>query len=207
MITTAWSTGLIAYIRDYGLNVSVEWFHSWEGASQSPDFRHGEDNIFTLSEFAGYDGIVVDLVSMEPAAMESVLQRIRESGVPAVALCQDIEGMYYISVKGFGAIRRFVLHLYEEHGCRSFHFAGGQKGNYENEQRVSAFLDTLRELGVPEEAATVSYGDFGKNTGIEAVRFLTENGGKRIQCEDRAGTFGKVHSDQHRDRCLCRDRG
>lgn len=139
--------------------------------------------------------------------MESVLQRIRESGVPAVALCQDIEGMYYISVKGFGAIRRFVLHLYEEHGCRSFHFAGGPKGNYENEQRVSAFLDTLRELGVPEEAATVSYGDFGKNTGIEVVRFLTENGGKRIQCEDRAGTFGKVHSDQHRDRCLCRDRG
>lgn len=178
MITTAWSTGLIAYIRDHGLDVSVEWFHSWEGASQNTDFRHGEDNIFTLPEFAGYDGIVVDLVNMESAARESVLQRIRESGVPAVALCQDIEGMFYISVKGFGAIQRFVLHLYEEHGCRSFHFAGGPKGNYENEQRVSAFLDTLRELGVPEEAATVSYGDFGKNTGTEAVRFLTKNGGK-----------------------------
>lgn len=29
-----------------------------------------------------------------------------------------------------------------------------------SQQRVSAFLDTLRELGVPEEAATVSYGDY-----------------------------------------------
>ena len=94
MITTAWSTGLIAYIRDHELDVSVEWFHSWEGASQNPDFRHGEDNIFTLPEFAGYDGIVVDLVNMESAARESVLQRIRESGVPAVALCQDVKGMY-----------------------------------------------------------------------------------------------------------------
>lgn len=68
MITTAWSTGLIAYIRDHELDVSVEWFHSWEGASQNPDFRHGEDNIFTLPEFDGYDGIVVDLVNMESAA-------------------------------------------------------------------------------------------------------------------------------------------
>ena len=178
MITTAWSTGLIRYIRDQGLDVSVEWFHSWEGASRNPDFQHGEDNIFTLPEFSDYDGIVVDLVNMETSAREVVLKQIRESGVPAVALCQDVEGMYYISVKGFGAIRRFVLHLYEEHGCRSFHFAGGPKGNYENEQRVFAFLDTLRSLGVPEEAATVSYGDFGKNTGTEAVRLLTEDGGK-----------------------------
>lgn len=29
-----------------------------------------------------------------------------------------------------------------------------------SQQRVSAFLDTLRELGVPEEEATVSYGEY-----------------------------------------------
>ena len=78
MITTAWSTGLIRYIRDHGLDVSVEWFYSREGASQNPDFRYGEDNIFTLPEFSDYDGIVVDLVNMETSAREVVLKQIRE---------------------------------------------------------------------------------------------------------------------------------
>ena len=78
MITTVWSTGLIRYIRDHGLDVSVEWFHSREGASRNPDFRYGEDNIFTLPEFSGYDGIVVDLVNMETSTREVVLKQIRE---------------------------------------------------------------------------------------------------------------------------------
>lgn len=78
MITTAWSTDLIRYIRDHGLDVSAEWFHSWEGASRNPDFRYGEDNIFTLPEFSGYDGIVVDLVNMETSTREVVLKQIRE---------------------------------------------------------------------------------------------------------------------------------
>ena len=78
MITTAWSTGLIRYIRDHGLDVSAEWFRSWEGASRNPDFQYGEDNIFTLPEFSDYDGIVVDLVNMETSAREVVLKQIRE---------------------------------------------------------------------------------------------------------------------------------
>lgn len=51
---------------------------SREGASRNPDFRYGEDNIFTLPEFSDYDGIVVDLVNMETSTREVVLKQIRE---------------------------------------------------------------------------------------------------------------------------------
>jgi hypothetical protein len=151
LVNTAWSTGLVQYIKENNVDASVEWFQSWGGASQNSDFIHGEYNIYTLPDFAEYDGIVVELVNMvDQNARERILNRVRESGVPAVALCDDIPGMYYVSVRGYEAIREFMYHLYEKHGCRSFHFAGGPRNNYENGQRVMAYQTALRELGLPE---------------------------------------------------------
>ncbi len=179
-LTPAWLIGMMQYIREHQANIQVEWFQSWGDASRDPDFIHGEDNIYELPELGDYDGIVVDLINMpDKNRREEVLNKIRESGVPAVSLCDDVPGMYYMSVRGYDAIRSFVLHLYEEHGCRSFHFAGGPKGNYENEQRVQAYQETLRELGLEESAQSLNYGDFDKSSGIQAVKLLSE-GGKRL---------------------------
>lgn len=53
-----------------------------------------------------------------------------------------------------------------------------------SQQRVSAFLDTLRELGAPEEAATVSYGDYVLK---EIARIMVE----RLPAEAVVCRFGE----------------
>ncbi len=177
LITAAWASGMMEYIRENHVDANVEEFHSWGNSSKNAAHKHGEYNIFTLPHLENYDGIVVDVTNIEdPEVLGTVLDRVRACGVPAVALCYDAPGFYYVGVNGWDRIREFVQHLYEKHGCRTFHFAGGPKGNYENEQRVKAFRDMIRELGLPESAGTINYGNYDPHSGQEAVRFLCENG-------------------------------
>ncbi len=57
------------------------------GASQNAEFIPGEYNIYTLPDFAEYDGIVVELVNMvDQNVRERILNRVRSSRRQAVVL-------------------------------------------------------------------------------------------------------------------------
>ena len=65
-------------------------------------------------------------------------------------------------------------HLYQEHDCRSFLFAGGPKDNFENAVRTETYLECLERFGLKEADNPVWYRDYDFDTGIYYMQKLAE---------------------------------
>ena len=55
-------------------------------------------------------------------------------------MTKETEGFYYSGLDNKGIIYKMVKHMYEDHGCRTFVYAGGPEENYENRKRRDGFL-------------------------------------------------------------------
>lgn len=176
LLTYAWTAGAMDYVKDKGADVTVDQFNCWGDWSLNRAFNEGEYAVYELPDLQDYDGIIVDINNIaHPEVLEKLLGRIRESGLPAVSLCSDVEGLYYAGINGRRAVSEMIHHLYQVHGCRSFFFAGGPRGNYENEERAAAFHDCMIELGLPEYADRIVYSDFDADGGHYCMRYLLEH--------------------------------
>ena len=172
-MTYAWNAGALQYIKETGMDAGIAQYLCWGNFSHDPDFNLGEYQIFHLPDLSAFDGILVDLTNIRNQEVKKdLIQRIVDSGVPAVSLCYAADGLYYAGVDGRSTISAMVEHLYEKHGCRSFCFAGGPKDNYENEERADAFRQAMVRLGLAEYRDAVSYGDFEPATGKKAAEAL-----------------------------------
>lgn len=164
------------YIQKTGAGISIDQFNCWGDWSLNRAFNAGEYKIFDLPDLKSYDGIIVDINNItHPETLDRLLSRIRESHLPAVSLCSDVPGLYYAGINGRKAVTQMITHLYKEHGCRSFFFAGGPEGNYENEERAAAFHDAMIALGLPQYADSMVYSDFDASGGHQCMRYLLEH--------------------------------
>ncbi len=95
-----------------------------------------------------------------------LVDMIRKNNKPTVSIGSDIEGFYYAGIDNKKPIADLMDHLYHEHHCRKYIFAGGPKENYENSLRVLSYLESLDRLGLPREKNPVWYGDYDFSTGV-----------------------------------------
>lgn len=164
------------YVHKTLADITIDQFNCWGDWSLNGEFNHGEYEIYQIPDLHDYDGVIVDINNIAHLrVLNGLLDRIRESGLPAVSLCNDVDGLYYAGINGRKAITEIIDHLYHVHGCRSFFFAGGPKGNYENEERASAFRDSMNRLGLPEYSDQIVYSDFDAGGGHECMKYLLEH--------------------------------
>ena len=77
--------GISASAAEFGLNISA--FISFSGAISNPRHDAGEFNIFNLPDFRDFDGAILltNTIGFKPL-VKSILERIKEAGIPAVSL-------------------------------------------------------------------------------------------------------------------------
>ncbi len=175
----AWAHGIMCRVDDYEEDVCLYHYSCHGNWSSEKLHNQGEYNIFNLPELSEFDGIIFDVNNIaDPEVLEYTLKLIRDSGVPAVAIARDFEGVYYAGIDNEKPIRELCTHMYEVHGSRRFVFAGGPLGNYENEQRVKAYKDVLEGYGLSIDENPVFYGDYGFDDGIKLFRRYMSDGNK-----------------------------
>lgn len=168
-VTYAWVQGYRRYASQYHLDTDLYVFQSFGNFNTDEGYNSGEYNITRLPDLRTFDGIILDLSNASDASLkESFLARVRESGVPAISLLEDLPGLYYSGLDNLTDFSILVEHLITEHGCRKLNYVGGSPRNQENQKRLLAYRKTLEKHGILFEPERVIERSFEIKTGIRA---------------------------------------
>lgn len=168
-VTYAWVQGYRRYASQYHLYTDLYVFQSFGNFNTDEGYNSGEYNITRLPDLRTFDGIILDLSNVSDASLkESFLARVRESGVPAISLLEDLPGLYYSGLDNLTDFSILVEHLITEHGCRKLNYVGGSPRNQENQKRLLAYRKTLEKHGILFEPERVIERSFEIKTGIRA---------------------------------------
>ncbi len=167
LIVYAWVAGIKSYIEKSPEDICLYHFSCHGNWSTDELYNQGEYNIYNLPDLSEYDGVILDCLNIrDDKVLKAAIDHIRAANVPVVSIACDIDGFYYVGIDNDSTIRTLVEHLYNEHGCRSYIYAGGPRENFENQQRVNAYKNALIELGMDIADNPVWYGDYDFDTGV-----------------------------------------
>jgi len=162
--------GILDEAKKEAVDVHIFTCNSSLGFLTSDD-QTGSDRDFLLLDYDRYDGFIFycDTISNRDM-VEKIADRIKKTGVPSLAVKDDIEGMLRAGIDNTAGIRDIVRHLITVRKKRRIFFIGGPKYNADSNERLAAYRETLEEFGVPFEDEWVAYGDYHPHSGREVFR-------------------------------------
>ena len=135
------------------------------------DYIAGEYNIFDLPALENYDGVIVDLDSIQNhQTAEMVKNKIEEANIPCISFNQIINNADVIRFDNESGFKKMLEHLIQEHGVQNIVYMSGPKGNRDAEQRKDVFLNVMRENGIEITDDCMYYGDFNFESGRQMIR-------------------------------------
>lgn len=186
LITYAWVDGMMKFISKCDEEICLYQYNCHGNWSRDDKHNQGEYNIYTLPDLSEFDGVIMDCTNISnPYYFDGLVSMIRKSDKPTVSIGSDIEGFYYAGIDNKKPVADLMDHLYHEHHCQRYIFAGGPKENYENSLRVQSFQESLDRLGLSREDNPVWYGDYDFSTGVKYFEQYMEGfHGKMIEFPD-----------------------
>ncbi len=176
LITHAWADGIITAIQKENKDIALFQYNCWGNGTHDTMEREGEYNIFRLPDLREFDGVVIDMTNTSIRAFQSlILDKLRNIQIPVVFIGTEEPGFYSVEVDNSGPIKEIVRHLYNEHGCRRFVFAGGPKHNAENTTRIRAYTEVLQELGLNPLDNPIYYENFEFEAGVKYMKQMANS--------------------------------
>lgn len=132
--------------------------------------QEGSYNIMRLPDLHHFDGVIFLKNTIQYIrAADELEHRIRTSGVAAVSIDTEIEGMYNVMVDNYDAQYEVIRHMVDVHHAKRIYYVAGYQGNLDGEMRYQAFADACREYKICEADSRVFWGDFSIDSGRRAV--------------------------------------
>ena len=155
----------------YGFDCYV--FVSFTGMKDNKGYDKGEMDIFELPDFSRFDGAILLTNTIDcPPVVNGIFERIKNAGIPAVSMDNNVEGFLHIGIDDCTAMRDITEHFIKVHGFERINYISGPKDNPESVDRLAAFLDVMRENNIEIEEQRIFYGDFRGDSGRDAVEYF-----------------------------------
>ena len=121
----------------------------------------GEANIFNLPDLGEFDGclLLANTFNLQ-WALDLLTDRIIKSGLPAISLEYEVEGLDYMGTENYHGMYELTTHMIEIHGKKEILFVGGQKQHEESRIRKQAVEDAMRAHGLVLDEDHIVYGLF-----------------------------------------------
>jgi diguanylate cyclase (GGDEF)-like protein len=176
-LTYAWVSGIMKKIHESDEEICLYHYNCYGNWSYDEAYNDGEYNIYQLPDLSEFDGVILACTNItDENRLQKISDFIKKASIPVVNLIAPLDDFYYVGTDNMSSIRELVSHLYHEHACRKFLFAGGPIANAENSIRVKSFKQTLASLHVPETDYAVLYGDYDHDTGVHYMNQLYKSG-------------------------------
>lgn len=168
-VTYAWVEGYRRYASEKQLDADLYIFQCFGNFNKDEGYNSGEYNITRLPDLTTFDGIILDLANVSDSALkEEFLEKVRNSGVPAISLLEELPGLYYSGLDNLTVFGVLVEHLITEHGCRTLNYIGGSPESQENQKRFLAYKNILEKHGIPLETNRTVDKSYDIEAGIQA---------------------------------------
>jgi len=164
-------------IHEFAGKNSVDIFHfiAFGGVMENKYHDLGEFNIFSLPDYRKFDGfILLTNTISNPPVTNDIIRKIKDAGVPAVSIDNDIPGFFHIGINNRDAMTQIVEHLILHHNYTKFNYISGPKNNPESNARLDAFLNALEEHDISINEDCIYYGDFRAKSGRDAIQYFTD---------------------------------
>lgn len=175
LITYDWVRGITRRIKEQDERIVLFHYNCHGSWSTDTDHNHGEFNIYRLPDLNTFDGVILDITNIRNEAdslfVENILKDVR---VPVISIAKKLQGFHCIFNDNAGAIRSLMDHLYHEHGCRSFYYAGGPDNAYENLVRSDSYKERLRAFGLSLEENPIFFDDYELTSGTRIFEKLLD---------------------------------
>lgn len=147
------SRNLYCGIRDqariYGYSTISCMIRPSEEASR--EFTNGEYNLFEMTNYDCFDGLVVSLNSFGSTKMRRlILERIASISAPIIAINCDIPNSHRVDISNYEMQRTLVEHLICEHNYKKINYISGPVGNDDADERRQAYIDVMKEHNMYE---------------------------------------------------------
>lgn len=175
LVTYAWNVGIKQEIDNYKEPVTIIQYNSFGNWSSEDAFTQAEYNIFNLPDLSEFDGVMIDATNIsDEKCLEELVQKVKDSKLPAVSLGRRIDGLYYIGIDNKTSMRKVLNHLYDVHNCKSFVYAGGFEDNIDNMERESAYREFLQEHNMSVDDNPIWARDYTFESGIKYFEKLKD---------------------------------
>lgn len=166
---------IMAGIQDAAKEFDVDVYF-FLGTNTKKFFEHmiGEDlddaheyqlnTTYDYSVLSGMDGVIINYGSigiyMEDANCDNFISKF--NSVPTVVLteCTDASNCHYLISDNEQGMRTVLEHLIQDHGYRKILYISGPKNNTDAEERKSAYMNIMKESGIPCDESMIRYGDY-----------------------------------------------
>ncbi len=162
------SKGIIQEAEDNGYNVAL--FCLYGQYANNFEFSISDRKILDLVPYEDLDGLVIltDTILQTPTK-EYALSLVKERCTcPVVSIREAIEGFHNILIDCKASITNMTEHFIRKHHFKKLAFMTGMKGRWDAEERLEAFLETMKKHDLPVSQRQIFYGDFWYNMGDDA---------------------------------------
>ncbi len=168
--------GINDFARENDINVS--YFAAFGGVVDSRRFDLGEYSIYNLTNFSAFDGAILMANTFSDAEIRGhIVERVRESGVPAVVFeCGEYDDFYEISIDNYSVMKELVEHVIRHHSAKVINYISGPLANPEAKVRYDAFCDAMKENGLEVDEERIFHGFFRSYDGKHAIESFMESG-------------------------------
>ena len=158
-------------------------------SSTTGNYRHQFETIYQYIHYMKPDAAVVTYGSVLSSRSEESKRKILRKiiNIPCVIVEDKFYGekFPYLIADNYSGMKACVRHLIEEHGYKKITFLSGPKGNYDAEERLRAYNDTMAEYNLEVTNTMVAYGDYTDHVDEQIFYLLDNNPGvEAIACAD-----------------------
>ncbi len=170
-------TGFLEQAFDKDYDVCI--FSCFQKEPETSKRAVSEKNLFNLVNYDEYDGIVVmpDILQTSGLMMR-IESNLREYSGKVLYVDRESDTYPYIIIDHYRAIYKLVSHIIEEHGVNDIAFVAGHKWHPFSKQRLSAYIDCLKDHNIEVSDDYIYYGDYWMTGGAQAVYDMLEKFGK-----------------------------
>lgn len=131
----------------------------------------GEEKIFDLINFEKFSALIV-LPETIPTqeALDRILARAHQSGVPVISVDRKISGCHSVDIDYCGELAELVEHLITKHGFTEINYVGAYENDLEKDKRFSVYRKVLSEHGIPYEKKRVCFSGFDEYKAVTKIR-------------------------------------
>lgn len=135
------ASGVHEAIKECEEEIVLHRYNSYGNWSADHKYNLAEYSIYKLPDMKDFDGAIIETNNIfNDHVVDGLYEKLKNSKLPVIDMTKETEGFYYSGLDNKGIIYKMVKHMYEDHGCRTFVYAGGPEENYENQKRRDGFL-------------------------------------------------------------------
>lgn len=151
-----YSAGINEAMADYNADLYVIMCYPTYVDEES--VQKGELNIFNLPVISDFDGaILLGNVLDFKDCFESLVERVKEAGIPCVSTGRTADGIYSVDCDNYPGAHDLAIHLIEKHGVKNPLFVAGQSNNPDSNTRLKALRDALAQHGLSLPSENIFY--------------------------------------------------